>query len=324
MTTCSFKETEAYSVCARIDENEKRVLVVASAGNTARAFAKVCSDNRIPLLLSVPADNLDALWFDGPLDPCVKLICSEKGGDYFDAIHLSNLALKSDKFYAEGGAKNVARRDGMATTVLSAATTIGRIPDYYFQAVGSGTGAIAAWEANMRLIEDGRFGNHLMKLMVSQNAPFVPMYNAWREDSRDMLHYDDDKARRDVEIIDAKVLSNRKPPYSIAGGLYDALKATDGEMFALTNAHARKARCLFLELEGVDIYSAAGIATASLIKAVEEGKIAKDAVVMLNITGGGELHFKEDKTLWYLKPDHVFPIDPDPEEVIAKTEALFA
>ena len=95
-------------------------------------------------------------------------------------------------------------------------------------------------------------------------------------------------------------------------------------MFALTNAHARKARRLFLELEGVDIYSAAGIATASLIKAVEEGKIAKDAVVMLNITGGGELHFKEEKTLWYLKPDHVFPIDPDPEEVIAKTEALFA
>ena len=73
------------------------------------------------------------------------------------------------------------------------------------------------------------------------------------------------------------MLSNRKPPYSIAGGLYDALKATDGEMFALTNAHARKARRLFLELEGVDIYSAAGIATASLIKAVEEGKIAKDA-----------------------------------------------
>ena len=59
----------------------------------------------------------------------------------------------------------------MACTVLSAVTTIGRIPDYYFQAVGSGTGAIAAWEANMRLIEDGRFGSNTMKLMVSQNAP---------------------------------------------------------------------------------------------------------------------------------------------------------
>ena len=94
MTTCSFKETEAYSVCARIDENEKRVLVVASAGNTARAFAKVCSDNNIKLLLSVPYDNIDALWFDEPLNPCVKLISCDKGGDYFDAIYLSDLALK--------------------------------------------------------------------------------------------------------------------------------------------------------------------------------------------------------------------------------------
>ena len=44
MKTCSFKETEAYSVCARMDADEERVLVVASAGNTARAFARVCSD----------------------------------------------------------------------------------------------------------------------------------------------------------------------------------------------------------------------------------------------------------------------------------------
>ena len=325
MSTCSFKETEAYSVCGRLNGSHKdKVLVVASAGNTARAFAKVCSDNRIPLLLSVPEDNIDALWFDAPLNDCVKLIVSQKGSDYFDAIHLSNLALQSDKFFAEGGAKNVARRDGMATTVLSAVTHIGRIPDYYFQAVGSGTGAIAAWEANMRLNEDGRFGNKTMKLVVSQNAPFVPMFDAWRVDSREMLPYEAAKARRDAEIIDAKVLSNRRPPYGITGGLYDALKATGGEFFVATNAMARKARKLFKELEGVDIYSASGIALASLVNAVAAGKIEKDAVVMLNITGGGEEHFKEDKELWYLKPSHVFPLEPDTDDVVAKVEALFA
>ncbi|WP_304581567.1 cysteate synthase [uncultured Alistipes sp.] len=323
MTTCSFKETEAYSVCARAAEDESRVLVVASAGNTARAFAKVCSDNNIKLLLAVPHDNIGALWFAEPLNPCVKLISCEKGGDYFDAIHLSNLALKANGFYAEGGAKNIARRDGMATTVLSAVTTIGRIPDYYFQAVGSGTGAIAAWEANMRLIEDGRFGSNTMKLMVSQNAPFVPMYDAWRADSRQMLPYDDDKARRDAEIIDAKVLSNRRPPYGLAGGLYDALKATGGDVFVATNAQARKAGKLFRELEGVDIYSAAAVATASLIKAVADGKVEKDATVMLNITGGGEELFKQDKELWYLKPSLVFPLDPSVDEVVAKVEELF-
>ncbi|MFI3327899.1 MAG: cysteate synthase [Rikenellaceae bacterium] len=324
MRTCSFKETEAYSVCGRMDSAEERVLVVASAGNTARAFAQVCSDNDIPLLLSVPADNLDALWFDAPLNPCVKLIACANGGDYFDAIHLSNLALKSPIFYAEGGAKNVARRDGMATTMLSATTTIGQIPDYYFQAVGSGTGAIAAWEANLRLINDGRFGDKVMKLMVSQNAPFVPMFDAWRVDSREMLPYDDDKARRDVEIIDAKVLSNRKPPYGIVGGLYDALKATNGEVLVATNAQSRKAKELFKELEGVDIYSAAGVATATLIKAVADGKIEKDAVVMLNITGGGEeLRKSKCKELFMLEPNIIFPIDAGFEDVIERCEALF-
>ncbi|MBQ8437565.1 MAG: cysteate synthase [Alistipes sp.] len=324
MTTGSFKETEAYSVCGRINPDEKRILVVASAGNTARAFAKVCSENNIPLLLSVPADNLSAMWFEKPINPCVKLISCEKGGDYFDAIHLSDMALKSPRFYAEGGAKNVARRDGMATTVLSAATTIGRIPDYYFQAVGSGTGAIAAWEANMRLIEDGKYGNTTMKLMVSQNAPFVPMYDAWRADSRAMLPYDADKARRDVMIIDAKVLSNRKPPYGIKGGLYDALKATNGEILVATNAQARKAAKLFEELEGVDIHPAAAVATATLIKAVQDGKVEKDATIMLNITGAGEQAFKREHETYSLEPAKVFPLDVTADEVVEFVEGLFA
>lgn len=323
MSTCSFKETEAYSVCARLAADCGKVLVVASAGNTARAFAKVCSDNHIPLLLSVPADNLDALWFEAPLNDCVKLIAVQKGGDYFDAINLSNMVLASDKFLAEGGAKNIARRDGMGTTVLSATTHIGRIPDFYFQAVGSGTGAIAAWEANLRLIEDGRFGSHKMKLMVSQNAPFLPMYKAWKADSRALLPYDADQARSDAESINAKVLSNRKPPYSLAGGLYDALKDTQGDMFAVTNSEAEEAQRLFLETEGVDIYSASGVATYSLMQAVRDGKVQKDDVVMLNITGGGEKHFKQERQVWNLEPSLVFPIDADPKAVLDDVTNLF-
>ena len=323
MMTCSFKETEAYSVCARTDESCDKILVVASAGNTARAFAKVCSDNNIPLLLSVPEDNLNAMWFTEPLNDCVKLISCRKGGDYFDAIHLSNLALTSPMFYAEGGAKNIARRDGMATTVLSAVTTIGRIPDHYFQAVGSGTGAIAAWEANMRLIEDGRYGKNIMRLMVSQNAPFLPMYEAWRADSRALLPYDDNQARHDAEVIDAKVLSNRRPPYSIAGGLFDALKATNGDILMADNLQAAKAAELFLQTEGIDIHPAPAIALATLIAEVEKGNIDKSATIMLNITGGGEKRATEGKELWYLKPSLIFDLEPNQQDVVTKVEALF-
>jgi cysteate synthase len=211
----------------------------------------------------------------------------------------------------------------MATTVLSAVTAIGRIPDYYFQAVGSGTGAIAAWEANKRFISDGRFGSHKMKLMVSQNAPFLPMHDAWKVRSRTMLPLEDDLARKQVEAIDAKVLSNRKPPYSITGGLFDALTDTRGDIIAINNNEARVADLVFRETEGIDLHPAAAVATASLIKSIHENQVEKDAIIMLNITGGGEERFTAGRELHYLSPSVVFDLDPSLEEVERKLRGLF-
>ena len=75
MQTASFKECEKYSVCARTNSNGDRVMVVASA-NTAELL-RVCSENNIPLLLCVPMDNIQAIWLEKPLNPCVKLVASE-------------------------------------------------------------------------------------------------------------------------------------------------------------------------------------------------------------------------------------------------------
>ena len=323
MKTCSFKETEAYTVCGRMGSDNKEILVVASAGNTARSFARVCSDNNIPLLLCVPEDYIDSLWFDKALNSSVKLVISRKGSDYFDAIHLSNIAAQLPGFIPEGGAKNVARREGMGTTVLSAVTTIGKIPDYYFQAVGSSTGAVSAWEANLRLIEDGRFGSNKMKLMISQNYPFIPLKEAWDARSRDMLPMDDDKARKDVEEVWAKVLTNRRPVYSISGGLFDALSDTRGEVLVSTNAEAEEACVLFEQTEGNDIHPAAAVATASLIQATRNMIVAKDDLIMLNITGGGEKLFANEHKLHFLQPDLAFDINPNPDEVKEKIKGLF-
>lgn len=323
MPTCSFKETEAYAVCGRMNGEQKGIMVVASAGNTARAFARVCSDNKIPLLLCVPEDNIEeALWFHKPIDSkYVKLVAS-KGSDYSDAIHLSNIASEMEEFFPEGGAKNVARRDGMATTMLSATTTIGKIPNYYFQGVGSGTGAIAAWEANLRLIEDGRFGSNKMKLLVSQNLPFKPLQDAWRADSRHLLIEDDNEARQQVDEILAKVLSNRTPPYGPVGGLYDALKDTDGDVLTASNEETIAAGKRFEDLEGIDIHPAAAVAVASLIQAVKDNTIEKDAIVMMNITGGGENLFKSQHELYRMKPLMSFPINPNGEEVKKELKKL--
>ncbi len=323
METCSFKETEAYSVCARLPEDNRRVLVVASAGNTARAFAKVCSDNNIPLLLSIPEDNISALWFHRPLNDCVKIIAAPSGCDYFDAIVLADKACQSPKFMAEGGAKNIARRDGMGTTLLSAVEVIGRIPDAYFQAIGSGTGTIAVWENNLRLIEDGRFGSHKMRLYPSQNAPFTIMYDSWKAGSRQLVPLSAEEARHQAAEIKAKVLSNRKPPYSLAGGLFDAISDAGGDIYKVSNDEIDFWKGKFLELEGIDIYSAASVAVASLEKAVKDGSVKKDEVIMLNITGGGESLTKEHHDVVYAKPDMVIDTYLPAEEVIEKAEGLF-
>ena len=111
------------------------------------------------------------------------------------------------------------------------------------------------------------------------------------------------------------MLSNRKPPYSLAGGLYDALKDTNGEIFAVSNDEANAAKAMFEETESIDIYHAAAVATASLQQAIEKGMVKANDVIMLNITGGGEKRFYAEHELYYLKPNHIFKIDFTKEEV---------
>lgn len=320
--TCSFKETEAFSVLARIPKNEKRILVVQSAGNTARAFAQVCSDNRIPVVICVPEDSLHDLWFRKKLHKCVKLIAVPHGCDYYDAIALGDKLAESPSFFLEGGAKNVARRDGMGTTVLSFAEATGRIPDAYFQAVGSGTGAIAAWENACRLGADGRFGENRMRVYVAQNKPFTLMYDSWKAGSRELLPLDPDEGRRQAEIILAKVLSNRKPPYSIAGGLYDTLKASGGDVFLADNNDIMYWMMQFRNLEGYELLPASCVAVTALATAVAEGKVSKDDYVMLNCTGGGTLGAMS-KGFVFKTPDLVITPDTPSEEVISRVKALF-
>lgn len=322
METCSFKETEAFSVCARLPKNNKRILVVQSAGNTARAFAKVCSDNNIPIVICIPKDNAGDLWFSKKLSSCVKVVATPAGTDYYDAIALGEKICQNPRFMAEGGAKNVARRDGMGTTVLSAVEAIGRIPDAYFQAVGSGTGAIAAWENAERLAADGRFGENRMRIYASQNAPFTLMYDSWKAHSRSLVPITPEESRRKAEVILGKVLSNRKPPYSIAGGLFDVLEKSNGDMFKVSNDEIVYWVVQYNNLEGYDIFPASACAVASLKQALDAGAVKRDETVMLNITGGGL--FNATRKGYVLKePDLILSPDQPAEEIIMAVDKLF-
>ncbi len=294
LDTCSFKDLEAPPTVQRLIEiDSKRILVVASAGNTARAFAYISSLTGFPLALVVPQRSLHRLWIPAEERGSIFLVAVR--GDYYDSISLGEQLGALDGFVPEGGTKNIARRDGMGTVMLDAVLTMGRLPDFYFQAVGSGAGGIAAWEASARLMRDGRFGNKSPVLSLAQNVPCAPLYSATHPESPTYSScpqhmYDD-------------VLFNRKPPYAVGGGVRDALAATNGLIYGISNDEADRAKHLFEKLEGIDILPAAAIAVAALVKASESGAVAKKDTILLNITGGGERELRKKKGVQTLKPD---------------------
>jgi cysteate synthase len=301
MLTCSFKELEAAASISRYLSEKRGRLVVASAGNTARAFAQICSQQNIPLMLIVPDSGRDLLWLTGPAGNNITLL-TIRDTDYSGVIGVAKKICQGSSFIDEGGALNIARRDGMGVVMLDFVRKTGMLPDHYFQAVGSGTGALAVWEANLRLIDDGSYGNKKTKLHLSQNYPFCPMHDAWKAGSRQILSMDKDTALAKLDKVEAKVLSNRTPPYSFPGGVYDALEDTAGLAYSVNNQESRDARNLFERLENIDIGAPASVAVASLVQAVSKDIIGREDAVLLNITGGGLERLKKDHFIQHIKP----------------------
>jgi cysteate synthase len=286
LPTGSFKDLEAIGVLRRIDPRDSRTLVVSSAGNTALAFARLCTEYDLPALIIVPLRGWQAVASAVRVGPSVRVVAIADAG-YEDAIAFARDLCAGDDFILEGGVRNVARRDGMATAMLAAVEAIGTLPDYYFQAVGSAAGGLAAHEAALRLLVDGRFGNRLPRLMLAQNAPFTPIHDAWSSGAAELAARPAAAVAEELARLGAFVLGNQAPPYAVAGGVREALVESGGRTFAVDNLRLGNAMALFAELEGVSIEPAAGVALASLVQAAAAGEIERDAVVLLHVTGGG-------------------------------------
>ncbi len=311
--TGTFKDFEALPTLLTFAELGRKRLILASAGNTARAFAYAAQSTDVEVFLVVPEAMLFRIWLPGsePADR-VRLIAVRGSSDYSEAIRFADAIAKRYDLYPEGGARNVARRDALGTVMLEAARVLGCLPVHYFQAVGSGTGAIAAFEAAVRLQGDARFaGSPLPRIHVSQNSPFEPIYRAWRDGNP----VDPAAQWADGEVY-ATVLANRNPPYAIRGGMRDVLLASGGDVYSVSTAEARAAGEEFAAAEGFDLEPAAAVAVASLKQAMERGVVERQELILLNLTGGGFERLHRDFEIRQLTPDLTLPAS-DVEAVAA-------
>jgi len=305
--TGSFKDYEALPTLLSFRERGLRTAVLASVGNSARAFAHAAVSIGFPVTIVVPESVLSRLWLPMPPTEAVRLIVLEESNDYASAIRVSAAFAERSELPSEGGARNIARRDGMGTVMLEHARAFGELPRHYVQAVSSGTGGIAAWEASMRLIGSGQFGDRLPQLHLVQNKPFSPLHDAWsrgvpiRPDEN--IH---DQLRR-INAIAADVLANRNPPFAIPGGVRDALRATNGSTYAVSNSEIENAQRLFMECEGVPIGPESGAALAALRQALAGQSIGPDESVLLNVTGNNESLIQRDYEIHPIKPWRTIP-----------------
>ena len=306
LETCTFKEFEAAIVLQNARENNIEGLIVASAQH--------CRPSRTSPRSPASRDHRAAHVPGRDVVSRVLVVVPTlaiNDGDYSDAIDVAKRIAIATGFPFEGGVKNIAKRDGLGIVMLEAVSKIGRLPDHYVQAVGSGTGAIGGWEMAERFVKDGRFGSRLPKLHLGQNLPFAPMLHAWEKNSRTLFPGDLDPAL--IPLITTRVLSTRYPAYTVTGGVYDALTATGGRMYGVENDAVYAGMEAFLQAEGIDIVPASGVAVAVLKDAVRSGEVRKSETVLLNITGGGEKRLRKDKKTHTVIPKFVSKAIPDKE-----------
>ncbi|MDH5637410.1 MAG: cysteate synthase [Nitrospinota bacterium] len=314
--TCTFKELHAVVVIQYAKEHNVEKLVLASAGNTAVAFSYIAEFLKYPVVCVVPEKCMKAVQAPNMLFSNSKIVMLT-GGDYSDALNVSRRLAALKGWTYEGGAKNFARRAGLGISYMDAVATIGRIPDHYFQGVGSGTGAIAAWHTNMLFIADGSYGTYMTKLHLAQNKPMTPMASAWAA-GRNFIKQEVDvpQVENILDLVAAPVLTNKYPAYGISGGVYDGLRSTGGLMYGISNDELYEAGDVFKRTEGRDVNPPAAVATAALIKAVKEKKVGRGDIIMLNITGAGKEQRHRDLSILPIKPNLTITKEITDEELM--------
>lgn len=312
--SASFKDLEAAPTLQLLTELGVEGVVVASAGNTARAFAHLASELGFPALIVVAESHLDRVWnTGGPFQPCVQVV-GIAGGTYASASRVAAEVAPRLGWATEGGARNVARRDGIGTLLLDAAATAGHLPRHYVQAVGGGAGPIACFEAAQRLIASGTAAGPPPVFHMVQNAAYRPVDRAWSE-GRDRLHSADLHA---TGPIFTDILVSAAPVYTDRGGLHDVLSQTGGHTYSVEPEAAASASAMLLREEGIDAHPAAAVALAGLRQAVAARTIPTDEPVLLAVTGMGEAQLMRDRGRHPARPMLVTPAEIATDEIVRR------
>lgn len=276
--TASFKARGMSAAVTRAKALGVPGFVVPTAGNAGAALAAYGAAAGIPVRVYAPASTPSPILATiGALGADLQLVDG----------HIGDAGKRSRAFAAEHGYFDVStlrepyRIEGKKTMGLELAEQLGwRLPSHIIYPTGGGTGLIGMWKVFGEMRRGGWLANDvpLPKMVVAQADGCAPMVRAFRAGADHATPWENPQTHA----------SGLRVPGPLGDRLIlRALYESGGDAASASEEAIRRDTLRLSRSSGIDAAPEGGCALAVLDQLVRDGRIPRDAEVLVFNTGSG-------------------------------------
>ncbi len=264
--TGSFKDRGMVVAVAKALEAGSRVLMCASTGNTSASMAAYAARAGVRAIVVVPSGEIAMNKLSQALMYGAKVIAL-KGT--FDTALETVRDLTSRYNVALMNSVNPNRLEGQKTAAFEIVDVLGDAPDYLLLPVGNAGNITAYWKGFREYHAAGR-STRLPRMVGAQAEGAAPIVNGH-------------PVAQPKTVASAIRIGN---PASWEGAT-SARDESGGLIAAVTDTEILSAQVQLASSEGLFAEPASAAPLALLFRLVREGKIEKDAITVVVLTGSG-------------------------------------
>ena len=264
--TGSFKDRGMVVAVAKALESGSRVLMCASTGNTSASMAAYAARAGVRAIVVVPAGEIAMNKLSQALMYGAKVVAL-KGN--FDTALETVRDLTSRYPVALMNSVNPNRLEGQKTAAFEIVDTLGDAPDYLMLPVGNAGNITAYWKGFREYRAAGR-STRLPRMVGAQAEGAAPIVNGH-------------PVAQPKTVASAIRIGN---PASWEGAT-TARDESGGMIASVTDTEILAAQIRLANSEGLFAEPASAAPLALLFRLVREGKIQKDSITVVVVTGSG-------------------------------------
>ncbi|HZD39164.1 MAG TPA: threonine synthase [Terriglobales bacterium] len=295
LPTGSLKDRSNSVGLSKAKELEFETATVMSTGNAAASVAAYSAAAGLKSVVMVPRGTSASKIIQARAYGAIVVVVD---GDFdHDVAKLYQAALKEFGWY-DCLSSNPYRDEGKKSYAYELVEQLdGEVPDWVLHPTAGGTGLYAMWKGFQEYLSLGWI-EKAPKLVAAQSEMAAPLVAAFE---KGMDHVEPVVAGDTV--AESIRVGN---PASLGGRALAALRASQGTAVALTDDEILAAQFFTGSLAGIFAEPAAATSVAAALKLKNTGLIARDDLVVCNLTGHG---LKQPEAI-HIPEEHLHPIPP--------------